>query len=60
MVANMFFINFSTLDDCEIDDCMVDDDCITEESYTSGLYDSCFGELVNQLTALFTETKLRT
>ena len=37
-------------DDCEIDDCMVDDGCITEESYNSGLFDSCFGELVNQLT----------
>ena len=29
---------------------MVDDGCITEEFYNSGLFDSCFGELVNQLT----------
>ena len=34
-------------DDCTVDDCMIDDGCITEESYNAGLFDSCYGELIN-------------
>ena len=37
----------TTVDDCTVDDCMIDDGCITEESYNAGLFDSCYGELMN-------------
>ena len=37
----------NSVDDCTIDDCMIDDGCITEESYNAGLFDSCYGELIN-------------